>query len=275
MIAQSEPTASPTVELRQRIVWGVALAVSALAVAAIAGWALTIGLAFVAVLVAREWSLISVEKGPLAASAIGGSAVLPILAAGAFGPVVAILLLATGVVAVFLWRRSAWAGGGVAYAGSLGVALVLLRNDPSFGLEAVAFVFAVVWTTDSAAYFFGRAIGGPKLWPAISPNKTWSGAIGGLIAALAGGIAVIAIANIETSLAMVAIVALALSAAAQLGDLFESAIKRRFGAKDAGTLIPGHGGVMDRVDGLTFASVAALLVGALRGGDIGTGLLVW
>jgi len=138
------------------------------------------------------------------------------------------------------------------------------------------FVFAIVWVTDIAAYFTGRAIGGPKLWPAVSPKKTWSGAIGGTLGGIAAGLLVAKMAGLVVAPMMV-LVALGLSIVAQGGDLLESAIKRHFGAKDASQLIPGHGGLMDRLDGFLTAAAAAVMLGLLRGGLEGPsrGLLVW
>ncbi len=169
-----------------------------------------------------------------------------------------------------------WAGGGVAYAGAALLGPALLRGDPQWGLTALLFLFATVWMTDIFAYFCGRAIGGPLLWPGVSPKKTWSGATGGLIGGVAAGVAV-AYASGVGKLGIVGIMALVLSVLAQAGDLFESAVKRRFGAKDASHLIPGHGGLMDRLDGFLVAAFAALLIGMVRQGTAapGSGLLVW
>ena len=127
-----------------------------------------------------------------------------------------------------------------------------------------------------AAYFAGRAFGGPKLFPAVSPNKTWSGAMAGSAAAILVGVIVARIAGVG-ALAAIAALSLGLSIAAQIGDLIESALKRQFGAKDASHLIPGHGGLMDRLDGFLTASVAAALIGTARGGidDAARGLLLW
>jgi len=156
------------------------------------------------------------------------------------------------------------------------IAPMLLRRDPEFGLLAILFLFAVVWSTDILGYFVGRAVGGPRLAPPISPKKTWSGACGGALGALAAGLTVVYIAG-NTALLPVAGVALALSIASQAGDLFESAVKRRFGVKDAGHMIPGHGGLMDRLDGFIAASGMAALVGIMRGGADASarGLLLW
>jgi phosphatidate cytidylyltransferase len=169
-----------------------------------------------------------------------------------------------------------WMVAGLVYAGVLLLCPIVLRGDPRLGFVAMLFIFAIVWVTDIAAYFIGRAVGGPKLWPAVSPNKTWSGAVGGTLGGVAAGLLVVKLAGLVVA-PMLVMVALALSAAAQLGDLLESAIKRHFGAKDAGQLIPGHGGLMDRLDGFLTAAAAAVVVGMLRGGLEGParGLLVW
>ena len=169
-----------------------------------------------------------------------------------------------------------WMVAGLAYAGVLLIAPVILRRDPALGLVAILFLFAVVWGTDIVAYFTGRAIGGPKLWPAVSPNKTWSGALGGTLGGIVAGLATVKIAGLDIA-PMLVLVALVLSAVAQGGDLLESAIKRHFGAKDASHLIPGHGGLMDRLDGFLTAVAAAVMVGLIRGGLDGAaqGLLVW
>lgn len=169
-----------------------------------------------------------------------------------------------------------WLVAGIAYAGVLVFAPIVLRQDAVLGFAAIVFLFAVVWATDIAAYFAGRALGGPKLWSAVSPKKTWSGAIGGLLGGAAAGLLVVKIAGLAIAPRLV-LVALALSVVSQGGDLLESAIKRRFDAKDASQLIPGHGGLMDRLDGFLTAAAAAVMVGLLRGGLEGParGLLVW
>ena len=156
------------------------------------------------------------------------------------------------------------------------MAPVLLRKDKELGVVAVMFLFAVVWATDILGYFVGRAIGGPKLLARISPNKTWSGACGGVCGALAAGLLVVHLAG-GVPLMAAAWLALALSVVSQAGDLFESSVKRRFGVKDASHVIPGHGGLMDRVDGFIAAAAVAALVGLSRAGSdtVARGLLVW
>ncbi|MGB6537207.1 MAG: phosphatidate cytidylyltransferase [Xanthobacteraceae bacterium] len=169
-----------------------------------------------------------------------------------------------------------WAVGGVAYAGIAFLGPALLRQKAGLGLLAFLFVAAIVWLTDICAFAAGRMIGGPLLWPSISPNKTWSGALGGLLGGIAGGV-LVAYAGGIGRLAIPALLAALLSVLAQAGDLLESAIKRRFGAKDTSQLIPGHGGLMDRLDGFVVACVAALLIGLLHQGTTAPaqGLLIW
>jgi phosphatidate cytidylyltransferase len=172
--------------------------------------------------------------------------------------------------------RRAWCSAGLVYAAALLIAPVLLRNDTAFGFAAIVFLFVVVWLTDIVAYFVGRAVGGPKLMVWVSPNKTWSGAIGGTLAGVIGGVVVARLFGLSAPVA-IAVVALGLSVISQAGDLLESAIKRQFSAKDASSLIPGHGGLMDRLDGFVTAVVAALAIGLIHGGGSAParGLMVW
>jgi phosphatidate cytidylyltransferase len=164
----------------------------------------------------------------------------------------------------------------VIYAAALLVAPSILRSDPQWGLPALLFLFANVWATDIFAFFCGRAIGGPLLWRRVSPKKTWAGAVGGLAGGVVASLAV-AYASGIGNLGIVGLMACILSVLAQAGDLLESAIKRRFGAKDASRLIPGHGGLMDRLDGFICAALAALLIGVIHQGIAAParGLLVW
>ena len=149
-----------------------------------------------------------------------------------------------------------------------------LRNDEAFGAAAVIYLFAVAWTTDTASYAAGRLIGGPKLAPHISPHKTWSGFIAGILApSLVGYIAAEALES--GSALRLALVSVALAIACQFGDLLESWVKRRFGAKDSSRLIPGHGGLLDRIDGLMMAAVLAGLIALRDPAAPGRGLLFW
>lgn len=179
------------------------------------------------------------------------------------------------------WRagagRALWAAGGVVYAGAMAAAVCALRASNEYGAAAIAVLFAIVWGTDVFAYFGGRFVGGPKLWPAISAGKTWSGTIIGAFSGAALGVFVARIAaGSDLALLPTFAVALLVSAVSQLGDLFESAIKRKFDVKDSSNLIPGHGGVMDRLDGFTFAAIFAAILGVLRGGGpVAAGLFFW
>lgn len=165
---------------------------------------------------------------------------------------------------------------GVLYAAALAASVILCRGVEFVGLAVILWLFAVVWGTDTCAYFTGRTLGGPKLWPRVSPKKTWSGAIGGLLGGALLGLAVLAIAGITVKWQHFAL-SLAFSVATQAGDLFESSLKRRYDVKDAGSIIPGHGGVMDRLDGFIFAAVLAALCGIARAGlmDVPKGLAIW
>lgn len=175
-----------------------------------------------------------------------------------------------------LVKGPVWIVAGVTYAAIMVAAPVILRRDAEFGLAAILLLFAVVWGTDIIAYFVGRAVGGPKLCPAISPKKTWSGAIGGLVGSvlLASGVAALFGGFRYGTFAGLALL---LSMVEQFGDLLESWIKRRFGAKDASHLIPGHGGVMDRLDGFWAAALVGCVIGLARGGfdAPARGLLLW
>ena len=189
----------------------------------------------------------------------------------------ALVVLAAGLIAVAAMapERRNWAAAGFLYAAAAEIASVLVRLDPVKGFAALMFVLLVVWVTDSGGYFAGRGIGGPKLWPRVSPKKTWAGAIGGFAASLAvaGGFAAVDLGRAGPLLLVSAV----LSVVSQLGDLFESGVKRRFGVKDSGHIIPGHGGLMDRLDGFVAAVVVAAFLGFLRGGadGVGRGLMVW
>jgi phosphatidate cytidylyltransferase len=274
------PTTSESAgELGKRVASGIVMAALAVGAAVLGGWPFALFWAAAALGIFWEWSAI-VVSGAVAARTAGTTAlVIAALAAGAGQLWAAFIALAAGVAGVAAAsapRRRAWSAAGVGYAGAVLLAPVVLRSDPEFGLLALLFLFAVVWTTDILGYFVGRAIGGPRLAPHISPKKTWSGACGGAFGALAAGVVAVYVAG-NIALLPAACVAFVLSIASQGGDLFESAIKRRFDVKDASHMIPGHGGLMDRLDGFIAASGMAALVGILRGGldASARGLLLW
>ena len=177
-----------------------------------------------------------------------------------FGLISAAVLV--GLFARFADVSTGWLPAGIAYAGFPAACLAFLRGDDETGLVTALLLFATVWATDIFAYFVGRSLGGPKLAPSISPGKTWTGAVGGVAAAVAATLAVAAWFGPAGSPVFPFVIAL-VSVWSQIGDLFESWVKRRFGVKDSGTMIPGHGGVMDRVDGLVAAAVALYALNAV------------
>ncbi len=168
-----------------------------------------------------------------------------------------------------------WSSAGVYYTGFPAIAMIAIRQDPEYGFHAILYLFLVVWSADTGAFFTGRLIGGPKLAPSISPNKTWSGLLGGALAACAAGVA-FAIWLGHTSIPILGGLSVVLALIAQGGDLGESFIKRFFGVKHSSGLIPGHGGVLDRLDGLVFAAMGAGLI-AVAADPLkpGRALLIW
>jgi phosphatidate cytidylyltransferase len=273
-------------DLRKRALSALVLLPAAITCIWLGAEAWTVLVAVAVAVLSWEW----VHLCGLRTRALPGLAVpLVVLAAGALAvaerPGAGLMLLLAGFAATWLvarqlpwhWRRARLplqpAGrlaAGVLYIGIAGIALITLRHDTEAGRANVFFLFLVVWASDIGAYMAGRAFGGPKLAPAISPNKTWSGAIGGLVAAaLVGEVAAGLLWPWHAGAALP--VACLLGVTAQAGDLLESAIKRHFHVKDTSSLIPGHGGLLDRLDGvLAAAPVAALLSLAL-----GPGLVLW
>ncbi len=236
----------------------------------------------IAVLMAYEWTALahdgsSAQFALHAAAALSG-AFLP----GEAGPaasLIAVVALATVSVVLVqfqLHERNAWTSLGVFYVGLSAAALVQLGADHEFGFHAIIWILVIVWAADSAAYFSGRTIGGPKLAPVISPNKTWAGFLGAMAGAALAASIYSAVADIGSP-GWLALVGAALAVFEQGGDLFKSAFKRHYGVKDTGHLIPGHGGVIDRVDGLVAVSMVAALIGLARAGAdaTGRGLLIW
>jgi phosphatidate cytidylyltransferase len=259
-----------------------------LVLAYIGGWLFFLLCAAAAAGVLWEWTKLVADSADTRILLPGFSALLfALLLTGldepgaAAGMVIIGAGLAAGVMAA--WPRRfpgrnplVWGACGILYAGVAYLGPALIRRDAAWGFVAVLFVAMTVWTTDISAYAVGRTLGGPLLWPRISPNKTWAGAVGGVLGGVAAGTSVAYASGVD-KLVAVGVVAFVLSVLTQAGDLFESAVKRRFGAKDAGSLIPGHGGLMDRLDGFLLAAFVALLIGILRQGPDapGQGLLVW
>lgn len=263
-----------------RVVSAAVLAPLALVAAYIGGLPFALFWGIAALVVLWEWMTLVV--GPnyrlLVLSCAAAIAVADFLA-WLGRPVTALFMVGLGALAGAIFapsERRLWVIAGAGYAGGMVLAPVFLRADAGFGFAVILLVFAIVWTTDVLGYFAGRAFGGPKLWPAVSPKKTWSGAIAGTVGAVAVALLVAAQFGSFDRIAIIA-VALLLSIMAQAGDLFESWVKRRFDAKDSSHIIPGHGGVMDRLDGFWAAAVVGCVVGLLRGGfdEPARGVLIW
>ena len=238
--------------------------------------------ALIGILMAQEWVTIVHRQSPVqfalhAAGAMCG-ALLP-LDVGLGGALLAIAAL-TALSGVTAWRESpggpAWRYLGVPYVSLPPIALVVLREDAAYGIAAILLVMMMVWFADTVAYFAGRIIGGPKLAPRISPKKTWAGLVGAMAGSALAALGVALAMDLPATGILVVIAAL-LAIVEQGGDLFKSAMKRHYGVKDSGNLIPGHGGVIDRVDGLVAVAVAAAIIGASRAGleQAGAGILLW
>ncbi len=263
-----------------RIVSSLVLAPVAIAAAWFGGVVFVAFWTIAAVIVLWEWQTLVCGHDRNSVLTVGAAALIgaaAVLIVGWFGIAIALVALGGFAIAALASReRRGWCVAGLVYAATILIAPVLLRRDASFGFAAIMLLFVIVWLTDIAAYFAGRAIGGPKLMPRVSPKKTWSGAVGGTLAGVVGAVGVAHMSSVA-SLAAVAGVALVISVVSQGGDLLESAIKRRFNTKDASQLIPGHGGLMDRLDGFVAAAVAGALIGLMHGGlhAPARGLMVW
>lgn len=264
--------------LYMRVVAALIMAPLTIAIAWIGGWPWACIVIAAAALLYFEWLMIvgafgnrfAVVAG-IAALAIAGVCLMMRRADLALG----IVAVGIALAAIVARGQRGWVASGLVYAAAALLAAIVVRRDADFGFVALMFVLLVVWVTDIGGYFAGRGIGGPKLWPRVSPKKTWAGAIGGLVLSLviAAGFALLGFGKMLPLLLLGTV----LSIVSQLGDLFESAIKRRFDVKDSSHIIPGHGGLLDRLDGFVAAIVFAALIGFLRGGldGVGRGFMVW
>ncbi len=266
-------------ELLLRVVSAVALAALAVGATIFSPWSFLVLVLVGGGLVAWEWGRLTRGNGFDSTALITAVNVAALAICIALGrPDYGFLLTAATAGAILLSATGSqnriWAVGGLAYAALPAAALIWLRSDPALGAVAVIYLFAVAWTTDTASYVGGRLIGGPKLAPRISPLKTWSGFFAGVITPLLVGL-VFATVLQSGSVWWLILVSLGLALACQAGDLFESWVKRQFGAKDMSGLIPGHGGLLDRIDGLLFAAVLAAVIALRDPTAPGRGLLVW
>ncbi len=255
--------------LRVRVLSAAILAPAALGALWFGGLFFLVMMAVGVSLLTIEWGGMADRETPVRAAAVMTLAVLVAIFASYLGhPWIGWLLVALGALvgAIFTLLRGridrpADIAFGILYIGAPAVALVWLRGAPG-GREWTILLVAVVWAADIAAFLVGNALKGPKLWPRFSPNKTWSGFVGGLIggALAALGVAAAPFGAGGPSLGSALWIGLLAALAAMGGDLWESMLKRRFGVKDSGDLIPGHGGLLDRVDGLMFAAVLVAFV---------------
>ena len=264
--------------LMTRVIVAMVLAPAAIAIAYAGGWMWTALVTLAAIGLYVEWLMI---VGAGRKTGVVASGVIALAIAGlclTLGRIDASLgASALGLVAVALFspERRSWIATGFFYAAAAEIGSVLVRLDQAWGFVALMLILLVVWVTDIGGYFAGRGIGGPKLWPRVSPKKTWAGAVGGFAASLLVAEAFVAFGLGDTGPTL--LLGAVLSIVSQLGDLFESAVKRRFGVKDSSHIIPGHGGLLDRLDGYVAAVVLAAIFGFLRGGvdGVGRGLMVW
>jgi phosphatidate cytidylyltransferase len=249
-----------------RVASAVVLVPAALAAAWFGGWPYLVLIAIGVALLAIEWGGMSAPVAPTRVAAAVAAAVLIAVFVGYRGDFLwawgAILLTAAGaaVIARGVAERPADAAFGVLYIAPAALSLVWLRSTNQ-GAWWTMMLFAATWAADIGAFAVGSTLKGPKLWPRFSPNKTWSGFLGGLAAAMAAGSLMASLPAFQLNIWAAALIGFTVGLATMAGDLWESAIKRRFGVKDSGDLIPGHGGLLDRVDGLMFAVV---VMAALR-----------
>lgn len=281
-MAPDKPATSETAKgssnLYMRVVAALVLAPLTIAIAWIGGWPWACIVIAAAALLYFEWLMIVGASGNrfavatgIAALAIAGILVMTRSTDLALG----VLAAGVAIAAAVARGQRGWVAGGLVYAAAALIGAIIVRRDADFGFVALMFVLLIVWVTDIGGYFAGRGIGGPKLWPRVSPKKTWAGAVGGLVLSLviAAAFAWLGYGKMLPLLLLGTV----LSIVSQFGDLFESAVKRRFDVKDSSHIIPGHGGLLDRLDGFVAAIVLAALIGFMRGGldGVGHGFMVW
>ncbi len=277
-LAKDAPRPRRWADLAPRVASGLVLIALALVTAFVGGHSFALFWLAASAAVYWEWQhLVAGDRLALrfGIGALALAACVPLAVSGQIGAALAVVGVGSvGVLAVSPSGLRVVAASGVAYAAALVLSVNVLRTSFPGGLESILWLFAVVWGTDIMAYFGGRLLGGPKLWPRLSPSKTWSGF---LIGIGSGALAGAAVAPAPGPYGHYIAVGLFAAALAQGGDLFESALKRRYGVKDASHIIPGHGGVMDRLDGFVAAAVFAACLGVARFGldRAGAGLFTW
>lgn len=255
------------------------------AIALVAGWiffALLIALVMAGAY--REWeSMVTGREAPWPTVFIMGLIAMIAIAHPMNGAWASAVIFGVAVLAALAIKapNRPWRVGGLIFFGFATIAFLAIRGSSGVGIWAGIFLVSIIWMTDIGAYFVGRIVGGTKLSPDVSPSKTWSGAAGGLLAGTLSGIAVWFLAGwvlgTPSPFAIGLLISVVISISGQLGDLAESAVKRRFAVKDSGDIIPGHGGLMDRIDSLTMAGIVLWCIGlANRGlGAVPQGILFW
>ena len=265
-------------ELLLRVASALVLAAVAIAATLASIWSFLLLVLLASAAIAWEWGRLIRGTGQdtiamVQIFSIAAAAILVVIGQAQYG----LFLLAAAILAIIFTdkpiRRALWSSAGVAYVGLPLIALLWIRGDEALGAVAILYVLVIAWTTDTLSYAAGRLLGGPKLAPRISPQKTWSGLIIGSVTPALIGYAFAY--GVGTSALRLALVSIILALACQFGDLLESAVKRRFGTKDMSQLIPGHGGLLDRVDGLLFAAAIAGLIALRNPANPASGLLIW
>lgn len=271
----------PKPELLLRVISGVLLAAFAIGVTWIGGLSFELFAAVLSIFILLEYGqIVKTSSGIIARWLAFGFLGLCLLAWFTSDNDYAFGMVAIGVIALALYELSKgnrpWMASGLLYAILPFFALAILRGNEISGLHIIIILFLCVWSADSFGYLVGKPVGGPKLAPRISPNKTWSGFLGGTIGAI--GIASLAAWALGYQPGGVFVLfTLCVAIISQIGDLVESALKRRFGKKDSGHIIPGHGGVLDRIDGLIFAAISVWIIASVltstAGGNISRSLM--
>jgi phosphatidate cytidylyltransferase len=255
-----------------RVIASIGLGAPAILATLWGGWAFALLVGVFGALMAFEWNGIANPQSRVEAFALHLAGLVTVLILAETGEDFLALAAVGGAIALsaaWAWRRRhdlRWPALGALYVLLPAYCFVWLRESAVEPVQVVLWLFAVIWATDISAYVVGRTFGGPKLAPKLSPSKTWAGLAGAV-----GGAAIMAMAVgllIDGPILILALLGGTLAVIGQLGDLTESAFKRRFGVKDSSHLIPGQGGVLDRVDGLIFAILALAGLALVRGGDV-------
>lgn len=267
----SSPTPTPSTELSTRVVSAIVMIAAALLAAYWGGWPFALFWLAAGLAVMLEWTTMTGARPLRPVQAVLGLGLagltLLLLTEASFGLFVAAALVFPAVATLITqgMAHKVWVASSFPYAAIIALVPPIVREHPHLGILGLLWMFAVVWATDIAAYFTGRALGGPKLCPPISPKKTWSGFLGGVIAAALSGVLVAWIGEtyglgLPLGLPGMAVLSIVASIASQIGDLGESALKRHCDVKDSSHLIPGHGGVMDRLDGFWAVCLIVALI---------------